>query len=295
MTKIIGVSVGSDGAVWCCDSLGDLYMRTGSKWSRNPTAIASEVAVGNAQNVWCRNPEGRVFRLDGSTWDSDWDRDPVASIVTRSISVGSDGTLWVVNAKGELVKLENGTWRHNPHRQDAMEVSVGNADHVWYRNTNGKIARLQGSSYDGDWVEDTAQASQVASVSAAADGTLWVTNDSGQVFKRVGNKWERNPIASAEQISCGANHLVWCVNDAGQIFHAETPDWNTTWRPVSSPVMPQRTYTVQLNDTLGEILKRIYGLTGTALWRRADEVAALNGWPNREHVLHPNDVIILEA
>lgn len=296
MPKVIGVSVGADGAVWCADSAGNVYMRVGNEWKRNPTAIANEVAVGNINHIYCRNPQGYVFRLKGTTYDAQWDKDSVASLVTKSISAGADGVVWVVNAKSELVMLDNGVWRHNPHKKDAVAVTVGDAGEVWYCNTAGKIFRLNGSAYDSQWVEEPV-ASQVKSLSAGHDGTLWVTNQKDEIWKKTSAapvNYQKNDKGKAAQISVGSTQLVWCVNAAGEIFHAQGTNYDTYWVKVAPPVMPARTYEVKQGEWLLKIVREQFKPISEAdALKKADEIAKLNGWPNREHVLHAGDVIIL--
>jgi len=295
INKVIGVSVGGDGAVWCADALGSLYMRVGSEWKRNPTAIANEVAVGNVNNVWCRNREGSIFKLQGPNYNSAWGKDPVASLVKQSISVGSDGTVWVVNTKGQLVKLEAGQWKHNP-TGIAAEVSVGDANNVWCHNYAGELFQLQGSAWDATWVK-APSASNVVSIGAGNDGTVWVANRWGELWAKVGNEWRKNDKASAVvQVSAGNRDLVWCVNAAGEMFHAQSNDYATYWIKVPSPAMPKRVHVVKEGEWLLKIIRNEFNPTTDAqALALADKVAQLNGWPNREKVLEPGDVIILEA
>ncbi len=294
INKVIGVSVGSDGAVWCADSLGSLYMRVGSEWKRNPTAIATEVAVGNSNNVWCRNRDGQIFKLLGNTYDSGWGKDPIASLVKQSISVGSDGTLWVVNTKNQLVKLEAGQWKHNPTGK-AQEVSVGNANNVWCQNAEGRVFKLQGSAWDGTWVVDPL-ATNVVSIGAGDDGAVWIANHKGELWARVGNEWRKNDKASnVIQVAVGNRNLVWCVNASGQIFHAQSNDYATYWVNVPPPVMPKRVHQVREGEWLLKIIREeLHPPTDAKALAMADQVAKYNGWANREHVIHAGDMVILE-
>jgi hypothetical protein len=301
MAKVIGVSVGSDGTVWCVDSAGNAYMRVGSEWKRNPTAKASEVAVGKLDIVWCRNSPGEVYRLQGTAFNSTWAKDPPASLVI-SISAGDDGTLWVANSKGEAVELNKNQWNHDFTAKDVVEVSVGNAANVWYRNKSGNIFKRDAA---GKWQQDTV-AKNATSVSGASDGTVWVANNKGELWTKVGNDWKQNPSGRAGQVSTGKTGLVWCVNDDGEIFHAETADWNSGWKKVAAPAeMPgPTTYKLKEKDTVLSILRaRHPGISTVELHKKSDQVAKLNKWPGtlandyNGHAkrLKPGDVIILEA
>lgn len=294
INKVIGVSVGSDGAVWAADSMGSLYMRVGNEWKRNPTAIATEVAVGSVNNVWCRNREGSIFKLQGPNYNSGWGKDPIASLVKQSISVGSDGTLWVVNTQGQLVKLEGTQWKHNPTGK-AVEVSVGDANDVWCLNGEGRIFKLQGTAWDATWVQEPV-ASNAVSIGVGNDGTVWIANRWGQLWTKVGTEWKRNDKASAvTQVSVGNKGLVWCVNAAGEIFHAQSNDYATYWIKVGPPIMPKRVHTVKPGEWLLKIIRdELHPTTEAQVLALADKIAGYNGWPNREHDLYPGDVIILE-
>ncbi len=302
--KVIGVSVGADGAVWCADALGNLYMRVGSQWKRNPTAIATEVAVGNVSHVWCRNSEGSIFKLLGPSYDSGWSKDPIANQVKQSISVGSDGTVWVVNTLGQLWKLEGGEWRSNPTGK-AVEVSVGDANNVWSLNGSGQIFRLASAGATSPWTPETVPGLPVTSIGAGNDGAVWVVNKQGELLTKDGPTWRLNPNGKATQIAVGNKGLVWVVNAEGQLFHAESADWKTFWKKVDQPPLPQPvTYTIKMDDTLLGIIRAKYNpRNASELAKKADQIAKLNKWlgtlgndyNGRARNLRPGDVLTLEA
>jgi hypothetical protein len=301
MAIIVGVSVGSDGAVWCVDSAGNAYMRVGSEWKKNPTAKADEVAVGNVSNVWCRNSAGEVFKLQGSDFSATWAKDAQASQVT-SISAGADGTVWVTNSKGQMAYLQGGQWHHVPDVNTAVEVAVGSAAHIWYRDNKGLIYKKDGS---GKWQKDNT-ASDVISLSAGNDGTVWVANSKHELWTMSGGVWKKNDKGTARQISVGKQGLAWVVNAAGEIYHVQAADWPTYWVKVALPKdMPASTkYTIKQGDTVTGIIRAKYPTISTAeLRQKSDTVARLNGWPGtmddnyggRAKSLKPGDVIVLEA
>lgn len=297
--------MGADGAVWVADSAGNLYMRVGSEWKRNPTARATEVAVGSAANVWCRNGEGKVFKLQGTTFDSGWSQDPVASLVKQSIAAGSDGTVWVANTKGELVKLEGNQWVHNPTAKNAVEVSVGDANNVWCRNSAGQVFRLSAPGATSPWLPETVPGLPVVSIGAGNDGAVWIVNTKGELMTKDGPTWRLNDKGKARQVSVGNRNLVWCVNDAGKIFHAQSNDYKTFWVEVAPPAMPgPRTHIVKQGEHLLAILRATYpGLIEADLVRKSDHVARLNKWTGtladdyngRARALKVGEVIVLEA
>lgn len=145
------------------------------------------------------------------------------------LSVGADGTSWCVDSNSRLWKREGGGWKKNPSGR-AVEVAVGDNDNVWCRNAAGEVFKLDGDDWDDGWVKDT-QAKDVQTISAAADGTVWAGNKSGQIFKRVGvNSWSQpNPTANAVEVTVGSANNVWCRNAAGNVFELQGSDWNSAW------------------------------------------------------------------
>jgi hypothetical protein len=171
------------------------------------------------------------------------------------VAIGSDGTTWGRDSMGGLYKREGNEWKRNP-TAIARQVVVLNANNVWCFNNSGRVFKAQTGGYDTGWDEDP-QASLVTSLAVAPDGSLWVTNAKGEI-------WQRK---------------------------------DSTWSQVNGPTLtqPKKTYTVKENDTLGNIVRAQYGLTGNAVWPKADEIAKLNKWPNRDKTIYPGDVIMLEA
>lgn len=181
----------------------------------------------------------------------------MANLVDQ-IAVGWDRTTWCRDSMGALYKREGSEWKRNP-TAIARQVVVMDANGVWCFNNSGRLFKAKTAAYDTEWDMDP-EASQVTSLAAIpmnAGGILWVTNSKGEIWQR----------------------------DHG------------TWSQVNGPALTQakKTYTVKENDTLGKIVSAQYGLTGTAIWPKADEIARLNKWPNRDKIIYPGDVIMLEA
>lgn len=281
--KVVGVSVGADGTVWCVDSVGFAYKMEGGQWRQNPDAQqVREIAVGNASNVWCRNNKGEVFQLQASDFNSHWSKDTVAKDV-ETISVGADGTVWLGSQEGKLFMRTAGTWKENAHAKNAKEVTVGSAANVWCRNADGKVFNLQGSAWDGDWDKDT-QASWAQSISAASDGTVWLGSadpaDKDRLFERESsNKWKKNATGKAVQVSVGAAHTVYCNNADGDIYRLI----GDGWVGVASPDLPN-SHVIKEGETLGSIVQSVYDLSGAALNAKVDEIVALNGIENRDEI-----------
>lgn len=284
--KVVGVSAGADGTLWCVDSVGFAYKMEGKTWRRNPEAKrVREIAVGGASNVWCRNDAGDIFKLQVPDWNSKWTKDNVAKNV-QTISAGIDGTVWIGNEDGKLFMRVNDEWKENT-KGTAQEVSVGKSTNVWCRNAAGKVFKLQSSAWDGDWDED-GQASWVQSISAAFDGTVWLSSadpaDKDRLFKREGaDKWDKNTKAKAIQVSAGSSAKVYCVNESGQIYRLTGSAWNGDWTTVTLPDLP-KSHLIKEGETLGAIVQKVYKLSGTAAYAKVDEIVALNGLKDGDEI-----------
>ena len=294
--KVVGVSVGADGTAWCCDSAGFLYMRDQGTWKRNPGAKnAAEVAVGNVNNVWCRTKNGDVFQLDGKKWNSSW-RKETAAKDAQTISVGSDGTVWAGNSKRQLVKRNSlNNWSAPNPTAKAVEVSVGSASEVWCRSPENFVFKLKGSNWNAGWEKDTL-VSWVRAISTGGDGTVWLTaqapEEVDRMWMRMGpNKWNKNPSGYARQICVGSADHVWCTNKNGDIFRNTSPTWDSGWTAIAKPDLPTL-YTVVRGDTLSEIVQDHYKLSGSALVKKVNEIADLNGIEDPDEI-DAGDVIIL--
>jgi hypothetical protein len=122
---------------------------------------------------------------------------------------------------------------------------------------------------------------------------VWVVNSLGQLWKKEGKEWKQNPLGVAVQVSVGAANHVWCVNHAGQIFKLSGHAYDSGWTHVPGPQLPSWTYVVKDGDTLGEIVKAAFGLSGAALNEKVDEIARLNGISDPDHI-EPGQVIVLQ-
>jgi virginiamycin B lyase len=320
--RMSGVSAAADGTLWGVDSTGFVYMLQQQpwQWKRNPTAKrVKEIAVGSQGHVWCRNMDGHIFQLETPAWDANWLQDVGASDV-QSISAGADGTVWVGNSQGQLFmrtaggyieqgatggnvsaalveryNRDGGHWAQNPHARNAEEVTVGDAGHVWYRDSAGKVHQLIGRTANGRWTADS-QASHVQFISAASDGTVWVSSadpaDKDRLFRRTGaNKWHKDANGKAIQGSAGAADKFYCVNAEGVIYKQSGSDWLVVYGPDLSKTRA-RTHLVQQHETLGSIVQQTYKVSGPALTAKIKEVAAFNGIANPDRIDAGDEIVL---
>jgi hypothetical protein len=97
----VRIAVDRAGNPWVVNSVGQIFQRTGTQWTRQP-GLATDIGIGADGSVWVigTNPVGAgqdfgVFRWNGSSWDG-VDGGGV------QISVDKDGVPWIANSKGEI-------------------------------------------------------------------------------------------------------------------------------------------------------------------------------------------------
>lgn len=162
--------------------------------------------------------------------------------------------------------------------------------------------------------------SHVSEISVGSDGTIWCRDRSGFLYKREGESWKRNPTAIAEEVAVADADNVWCRNREGHVFRLIDGSWNGEWQRdesakdvisisagngnvcvvnnrgeifrrqdgqwqrVGGPAVNLKIYTVREGDTLGQIVKNEYGLSGGALNAKVSEIALLNSIANPDKI-----------
>jgi len=172
------------------------------------------------------------------------------------VSAANDGALWCVDSAGFVYKLhpQRWEWMRNPTAMHILEVTVGDENHVWCRDEEGDIYQLEGPEWNAGWIRD-AGASNARSISAGADGSLWIGDWRGKLsmrisggylevaraggnvtaasiekYKQSGGAWETNPYArDAVQVTVGDANHVWYRDQAGAVYKLQGNLWNGRW------------------------------------------------------------------
>jgi len=173
---------------------------------------------------------------------------------------------------------------------------VGDAGHIWYRDAKGKVHQLRGNDWNGKWVTDT-YVSMVRFVTAASDGTVWVSSndpkDKYRLYRRTGpNKWQRDPVGRAIQGSAGAADKVWVVAEGGAFFClGDNGSWLNTYTPDLNAHADKK-YVIKHGETLGSIVKKAYKVSGPELTATVNDVADINGIANPDDIAAGDEIYL---
>jgi len=120
-----------------------------------------------------------------------------------SISVAANGNLWVVNGTGMLWKWNGYSWGNPIRVNDTVDVGCGVTGSIVIttgdRNSyGGQILKL----VNGQWVE-FAPGGRAVRVDVAHDGSIWVINNKGMVYKNVNGSWTLTKSSGGNDIGCG--------------------------------------------------------------------------------------------
>jgi photosystem II stability/assembly factor-like uncharacterized protein/predicted RNA-binding protein with TRAM domain len=145
--SFVGVSVGSDGAVWVIGTNPvpggyGIYHRVGNGWNAVPGGAVT-IAVDPAGNPWVTNSQHQIFHWTGTAWT------PVAGGAT-DISVGSNGAVWVIGTNpvpggyGMYHRVGNG-W--TGVAGGAVTIAVDPAGNPWVTNSQRQIYHWTGTAW----------------------------------------------------------------------------------------------------------------------------------------------------
>ena len=194
-----------------------------------PGVCAKDLGVGNNSSVWMvgcgkANDSGDFYLF---TWNgSKWDMIPGFG---SDIAVAPNGTPWITNSGGQIYK-GNGNNGWEQVAGCARDIAVGN-DSVWAlgcKQSGAKdfeILSWQGSQWNR--VEGAA-----ARIAVEPNGTPWIVNSSGQIYKRSGDSWQQ-VSGCAKEIGVGENSSAWILGckSAGaggfEILSRQGSKWTT--------------------------------------------------------------------
>jgi hypothetical protein len=189
------IGVGPDGAPWVVNSRNEIYRWNRGAFEKVP-GLARDIAVGGDGSVWIIGTDNGVYKWNGSNWDR-IEGQGVA------ISVDRTGNPWVVNASTEIYQSQGG--RFVPRSGKARDVGAG--DEVWVIGTDNQIHRLGPNG----WMSLGGRGERI---SAGANGTAWVVNDSGEIWQWRDGEFHMVPGGNAMDISANADGQVWIVGRA---------------------------------------------------------------------------------
>jgi hypothetical protein len=194
----------------------------GNSWERLPEKTANDIDIGAKDigigangSVWIigTNPVSGgygIYRWDGENWEGvdhgavRIDVDPIR------IDVDPQGNPWIVNDNGSIYKRVGNSLEQLFGIGTAKDIGIGANGSVWIIGTNTVSGGY--GIYRWDWDGENWEGIDHGAVRIDVDpqGNPWIVKDNGNIYKRVGNKWEQL-FGTAKDIGIGANGSVWII------------------------------------------------------------------------------------
>jgi hypothetical protein len=163
---------------------------------------------------------GGIFRWNGSNWDQ-------TDGAAVDVAVTDEGIPWVINSGGQIFRRVSNTWQQLP----GCAKSIGSGGgQTWVIGCGGGPSGAGIFRWNGaNWDQTDGAATAVA---VGSDGTPWVVNGGGQIFRRVSNTWEVLP-GCAKGIGRGGGQtwVLGCSNNGAggwAIFRWNGSNWDQT-------------------------------------------------------------------
>lgn len=172
---VTSMSIGADGTVWAVNRNQDIFRWEGNGWAGIGTGKLVSISVGSANSIFGVNAAGAGFQWNGRNWDAL----PIP-MPLEQIAAGSDGSIALRSRSGDVTLFGRNLSEMKPIVQDRVivDVAVGNKDTVYFIDANGDLFR-----WGGEGGKIGGSLGKFTKVSAASDGTVWVVNGQGQMFK----------------------------------------------------------------------------------------------------------------
>lgn len=204
----VRIAVDPQGIPWILNSRGAIYRGSSNDvlamdWGEALAGAGNDIAIGADGSVWLigaldPNEAGSIYRWDGTGWEQ-------ANGAAVRIAVGPTGEPWVVNSSGRIYRLNSTNlatlWALVS--DSARDIAINGSD-VWIVSTSSVANDLgfslkvwsgaYASTSDAGWqpasVGDAAVAPQwravegaAVSIAVAPDGTPWIVNAMGQIYR----------------------------------------------------------------------------------------------------------------
>ena len=173
------IAVAPDGNPWVCNSKKQLYRKDGNNWVLVPGSV-NDIGIGADNSVWVvggtlTGSDYQIFRWDGSKWIQ------IDGLAVR-IAVAPDGNAWVINSSGQIYKGNGSSWTRICGY--ARDIGVGADGSVWIIGANRigtdyGIFKRDVAANKWEMVDGAA-----VGISVAPDGTPYVINSKGNIYKR---------------------------------------------------------------------------------------------------------------
>ena len=191
-TSVNSIACASDGTLVVANNSNQtVWEYLSGKWTQLPGQM-KHLAIVSKSSVWGIGLDNNVYRLSGSNWIK-------VGTNAADIAAASDGTVLVTNASNYTI------WKYV---SDNNWTSVSGGASIVAAVSNNNYYVVGGSNYvfhyDGSsW---SVVGSNALYVKAASDGTVLMTNSSGQVWQYVsGTTWVQVPGTVAVAVPVRAN------------------------------------------------------------------------------------------
>lgn len=194
----------------------------------NTNVGATDIAIGGG-TVWAigNQVDGQgnfsILRRNAPFYNQGAGDQAWTTMSTRAVRVSVDGqrNAWIVNAAGDILKFNGSAW--DKVDGSAKDISAGQKNgKVWVIGVgdqgggNFNIFRRDGDKW-------TLVPGAAVRIAADNNGSAWVVNAAGMVFRYSGETWVPVPGVEAVDIAIGVGDDVLVVNRAGQVLRYNGP------------------------------------------------------------------------
>jgi hypothetical protein len=189
------VAVGPDGSPWIVNSRNEIYRWNRGGFEKLP-GFARDIAVGGDGTAWIIGTDSGIYKWNGSDW---------ARMEGHAVAISADrqGRPWVVNTSSEIYQWTGDRFLSRSGK--ARDVGAG--DEIWVIGIDNQIHRLGPNG----WVPMGGRGERI---SAGANGTAWVVNESGEIWQWRDGEFHMVPGGNAMDIAANGNGQVWIVGRA---------------------------------------------------------------------------------
>lgn len=223
LTKI---SVGYDGTTWGLDSSNQIWVYNFRllTWTQQGGTLV-QLSVGGFKNIAGLNSSGGLYIFNRATQTWTFRASPTGKVLQR-VSIGGDGDLWAIDSTYYAPGGGYGIWHWTGTTWESIygsltQISVGQAGDIWGLNSDiGKIWKYNGNN---TWTLVAGTGAVTSQIAVGFDGTVWVLDPVGNVYKYNGSGWTQMPGIAASYIAGGGIYSTAAIA-SGQPYHLTTSD-----------------------------------------------------------------------
>ena len=223
------VSIGSGGEVWIVLADNRIARLNGAAFEV-VDGTATRVAAGAGGNVWMVDTNRNGYRRQNNAWERQF-------AVQRAVDIvaGANGTLWYTDQRGYIYNWipQESSGSRTQATLNAARITMGNDGKPWAVTTANEVIR-----YVNDAVQTlpSPPGLKVQDIASGANGAIWITASDDSIWRFTGTGWDRAP-GLARTISVAPDGTLWVVNAGGDLFRG-APAGETAPQPVIAAGAP---------------------------------------------------------